>query len=159
MAIRIIRTDEDPILRKKSRVIEKFDDRLEQLSCDMIETMNAAGGIGLAAPQVGLLKRIVIVLDPSDEDAEPMVLVNPEILLQEGTQCKTEGCLSVTGRSAYVNRPLKVKVRYQDVSGKEHEFEGEGDISRVISHELDHLDGVLFTDKMVREVFGDEDEE
>lgn len=151
MAIRTIRTDDDPILRKRSREITVFDDKLADLIQDMIDTMHHADGIGIAAPQVGVLKRVVIVMDPQEEDPVPIPLVNPRILSSEGRQCKEEGCLSVPGRQGTVDRPTRVMLSYFDADGEEYETEIEGDLVRVICHELDHLDGVLFTDKLVED--------
>ncbi len=156
MAIRNIRTDEDPILRKKSRVITSFDDKLAELVEDMIDTMDANDGIGIAAVQVGALRRVVIVMDPEFEKPVPNVLVNPEIIWYSGVQCKLEGCLSVPDRSGTVERPTNVRVKYQDINGNHVDREFEGDIVRVICHELDHLDGILYTDKMVEEIFEDD---
>lgn len=154
MAIRMIRTDEDPLLRKRSREITVFDDRLAELAGDMIETMNDADGIGIAAPQVGVLKRVVIVMDPSEEDPIPIVLVNPRILESDGSQCKEEGCLSVPNRQGTVERPERIKLEYRDVDGEQCITEIEGDMVRVVCHEVDHLDGILFTDKLVEETTG-----
>lgn len=159
MAIRNIRTDEDPILRKKSRVVTSFDEKLAELADDMIETMDEHDGIGIAAPQVGVLRRIVIVMDPELEEPEPIVLVNPEIKRAEGLQCKAEGCLSVPNRSGTVERPTSITLRYQDIDGESVECDLEGDIVRVVCHELDHLDGILYTDKMVEEIFAEDNNE
>lgn len=156
MAIRNIRLDSDPILRKKSKTVTVFDEKLAGLAQDMIETMDSAEGIGIAAPQVGILKRMVIVSRIDLEDAPALVLVNPEIHQPEGLQCKIEGCLSVKGRSGMVERPLSLLVKYQDLEGNHHELAATGDLTRVICHEVDHLNGRLFTDIMVEEVFEEE---
>ena len=143
MAMRNIVTKEQELLRKKSRPVEKFDEKLAQLVEDMIETMNEADGVGLAAPQVGLLRRVVVI----DVGEGPMELVNPEILSREGEEEAMEGCLSFPGEFGFVTRPYKVKVRYQDRTGQVLEKEGEDLFARCVCHELDHLDGVLFVDK------------
>ncbi|MCK8058051.1 MULTISPECIES: peptide deformylase [unclassified Fusibacter] len=147
MALRVIRTDEDPVLRKKSRVIEKFDDRLKTLVDDMLDTMYEADGVGLAAPQIGILKRVVVI-DVYDGEGE-RILINPEIIDRRGEQFEVEGCLSLPGLSGRVKRPEWVKVRYQDLKGKWHESEGDDLLCRAFCHELDHLDGILFTDTAV----------
>lgn len=157
MAIRNIRLDSDPILRKKSKTVTAFDEKLAELAQDMIETMNAAEGVGIAAPQVGILKRMVIVVRVDLEDAPPLVLVNPEIHHPEGKQCKAEACLSVKGRSGMVERPLSLVVKYQDLEGRQHELAATGDLTRVICHEVDHLNGQLFTDIMIEEIFEESD--
>lgn len=149
MALRNIRVDEDPILRKRARDVSQFDDRLHLLVEDLVETMKHADGVGLAAPQVGILKRVVIV--DVDQNTEPMVLVNPEILSSDGEQLEIEGCLSLPGRSGLVKRPQRVKVAYQDVAGVSYVLEGEDLMARVLCHEIDHLDGILYTDKMVQD--------
>lgn len=151
MAIRTVRTDEDPILRKKSREVTRFDDKLCELVDDMVDTMYQSDGIGIAAPQVGVLKRVVIVMNPEEEEPVPIALVNPVILQEEGEQCKEEGCLSVPGKTGTVNRPYKISLRYQDVEGGNYEAELEGEIVRVVCHEVDHLNGVLFSDKIVED--------
>ncbi len=153
MALRTIRKDEDPILRKKSREVGKFDDRLKQLSDDMLETMYDADGIGLAAPQVGILKRL-IVIDLYDENG-PGIYVNPQIVEQSGEQYEIEGCLSVVGLRGRVMRPNRVKVNYQDLNGEQKTIEAEDLLARAFCHEIDHLEGVLFTDKA--ELLSDEE--
>lgn len=147
MAIRIIRTDDDPILRKTSRPVTVFDDKLNVLIEDMIETMHHAEGVGLAAPQIGILKRL-IVIDLYDEEG-PLALINPEIIETSGNQCQEEGCLSLPGRQGFVNRPEWVKVRFQDEVGEWYEIEGEELLARVLCHEIDHLNGILYIDKVV----------
>lgn len=147
MAIRNIRTDEDSILRKTSRTVEKINDRILTLLDDMAETMYEAEGVGLAAPQVGVLKRI-IVLDIGEGLVE---MINPEIIKIEGEQFGSEGCLSVPEQSGIVIRPKKIIVkalnRYQEIV----ELEAEDLMARVFCHEIDHLNGVLFTDIMLSE--------
>ena len=146
MALRNIVTEGDPTLTKVSRVVTKFDARLHELIDDMIETLQNANGVGLAAPQVGVLRRVV-VLDTGEEILE---LVNPEILSASGEQTGLEGCLSVPGKYGIVTRPNVVKVRAQDRDGNWYEAEGEGLIARGFCHELDHLDGHLYTEKVER---------
>ena len=147
MALREIRQDSDPVLRKQSRPVEKIDERIKVLVEDMIETMYHAEGVGLAAPQVGILKR-VIVIDLYDETGVK-VLINPEILDTEGAYLDTEGCLSIPGVSGYVERPQHIRVKGLNVEGQEIIIEGSGLLSRALCHEIDHLNGVLFTDKIV----------
>ena len=149
MAIRkIVKLGEDDVLRKRSRKVEKFDKRLEQLLDDMADTMYEADGAGLAAPQVGILKRCVVI----DVGEGLIELVNPEILSAEGTQMCIEGCLSVPGRRGRVERPEKVIVHAQDRKGRHIELEGDGFLANAICHELDHLDGVIYVDKMLEDV-------
>ena len=148
MALRNVVKVGDPILNKKSRVVEKFDDRLGVLIDDMFDTMYAEDGVGLAAVQVGMLKRVV-VLDVGDGRIE---LVNPEITMQEGTQEESEGCLSVPGESGITKRPAKVQVKAQDRNGKWHIYTGEGLKARCFCHELDHLEGILFTSRVIRKI-------
>ena len=149
MAIRrIIEMDKDDILRKHARKVTKFDRRLGTLLDDMAETMVEADGVGLAAPQVGVLKRAVVI----DVGEGLIELVNPEILWSEGETISTEGCLSVPGRRGTVARPEKVRVHAQDRDGNHIEVEGEGLLAVCLCHELDHLDGVLYVDKMIEDV-------
>ena len=155
--VRKILTLGDENLRKVCKPIPKFDLRLWLLLRDMADTMNKAEGVGLAAPQVGILRRVVVI-DVGDERGL-IELVNPEIIASEGEQGDSEGCLSVPGRRGYVVRPSKVTVRAQDRKGKPFEITGEGLLARAFCHELDHLDGVLYVDKMDHEIFDDDDEE
>jgi len=149
MAIRkIVKLGEDDVLRKRCRKVEKFDKRLEQLLDDMADTMYEADGAGLAAPQVGILKRCVVI----DAGEGLLELVNPEILSAEGTQMCIEGCLSVPGRRGRVERPEKVIVHAQDRKGRHIELEGDGFLANAICHELDHLDGIVYVDKMLEDV-------
>ena len=143
MALRKIVTVGDPVLNKVCRPVTKFDDRLAMLIDDMIETMHEANGVGLAGPQVGVLRRVVVV-DTGDEDLE---LVNPEIV-ETGKEMQTslEGCLSVPGKYGIVTRPNYVVVRAQDRNGDWYEYEGEELIARAFCHELAHLDGQLYTE-------------
>ena len=146
MGLRKILTDKDPALHKVCRPVEKFDTRLHQLLDDMNETLVDSGGVGLAAPQVGILRRVVVV-DVGDEIVE---LVNPELLETDGEQEGPEGCLSVPGQYGLVKRPYYAKVRAQDRDGNWFEAEGEELIARCFCHELDHLDGILYTQVMER---------
>ena len=146
MGLRKILTDEEPALHKVCKPVEKFDWRLHKLLDDMQETLIDSNGVGLAAPQVGILRRVVLV-DLGDEILE---LINPEIISTEGEQVGAEGCLSVPGRYGLVKRPYYAKVRAQDRNGQWYEAEGEELIARCFCHELDHLDGILYTQVMER---------
>ena len=146
MGLRKIFTDKDPALHKVCRPVTKFDRRLHSLLDDMKETLADAAGVGLAAPQVGILRRVVVV----DTGEEILELVNPVILETSGEQVGQEGCLSVPGKYGIVKRPMNVKVRAQDRNGNWFEAEGEELIARCFCHELDHLDGILYTEKMER---------
>ena len=158
MGLRKILTDEEPSLHKVCRPVEKFDGRLHKLLDDMVETMQDAHGVGLAAPQIGILRRVVVV-DTGDEVLE---LVNPTLLETDGEQLGAEGCLSVPGKYGLVNRPYYAKVRAQNRYGEWFEAEGEEIIARCFCHELDHLDGIVYTEVMERFLrdeeldFGDE---
>ena len=143
MALRTILTDEDPVLHKVCRPVTKFDQKLHDLLDDLKETLAHANGAGLAAPQVGILRRAVIVVDANDQMLE---LVNPEIIASEGEQEGFEGCLSVPGRWGVVKRPQKARVRAQDRNGNFFEAEGEDIVARCFCHEIDHLDGHLFSE-------------
>ncbi|MBQ8281138.1 MAG: peptide deformylase [Lachnospiraceae bacterium] len=144
MALRNIRTMGDSILTKKCKVVNEMTERTADLIDDMLDTMYEANGVGLAAPQVGILKRICVI-DVSSEGDEPIVLINPEIIeSSEETQTGYEGCLSVPGKSGTVTRSMKVKVRYQDENMQHREIEGEGLLARALQHEIDHLDGNLY---------------
>ena len=146
MGLRKILTVDDMALHKVCRPVEKFDRRLHKLLDDMKETLADANGVGLAAPQVGILRRVVIV-DTGDEILE---LVNPELLETDGEQEGAEGCLSVPGKYGLVKRPYYAKVRAQDRDGNWYEAEGEELIARCFCHELDHLDGIVYTEVMER---------
>ena len=148
MALRNILTKEEPLLYKKCRKVTDFNERLHQLLDDMAETLEEANGVGLAAPQVGVLRRAVLVLEtnvPEGEEERLIELINPEILETSGEQEGAEGCLSVPGEYGIVKRPMKVKVRAQDRYGNWFETEGEGLTARCFCHELDHLNGIVFT--------------
>ena len=146
MAIRNIVKVGDDILTKKCRPQEKFDERLHMLLDDMAETLKAANGVGLAAPQIGLLRRICIV-DVGDEQGL-VELINPEIISSEGEQRDCEGCLSAPDKWGYVVRPMKVSVKAFDRNGKEFTISGEGLKARAFCHEIDHLNGIMFLSKV-----------
>lgn len=153
MALRNILTEENPALRKVCRPYTAFDERLHQLLDDMKETLSQANGVGLAAPQVGVLRRAVIVLEtnvPDDEEEYMIELINPVIVETAGEQTGAEGCLSIPNEFGVVQRPDYVKVRAQDRHGAWFEVEGRGLTARAFCHEIDHLDGVLFIDKAIR---------
>ena len=146
----------DETLRKNSKPMQKFDLRLWLLLRDMADTMYKAEGVGLAAPQVGILRRVVVI---DVQDGKGLIeLVNPEIIAAEGEQAGVEGCLSVPGRQGYVVRPEKVTVRAQDRKGKPFELTGEGLLARALCHEIDHLDGIMYVDKMDHEIFENEED-
>jgi len=147
----------DEALRKTCKPMQKFDLRLWLLLRDMADTMYKAEGVGLAAPQVGILRRVVVI-DVGDDNGL-IELVNPEIIAVEGEQAGSEGCLSLPGRRGYVVRPNKVTVRARDRKGKTFEITGEGLLARAFCHEIDHLDGVLYIDKMDHEIFDDDEEQ
>ena len=147
MATRKIVIQGDELLTKKSRPVTEFNPRLHQLLDDMADTLEEAQGAGLAAPQVGILRRAVLVID---DDDKVMELINPEILLQEGEQTGPEGCLSVPGKFGMVTRPNHVRVRAQDRYGNWFEAEGEGLVARCFCHEIEHLDGHLYTEHIDR---------
>lgn len=153
MALRNIVTQEDKILHKVCRQQEKFDARLHQLLDDMADTLLEADGVGLAAPQVGILRRVVLVIETNveeEEEEEILELINPVIVSSEGEQTGAEGCLSVPGEYGIVRRPSSVVVRAQDRDGEWFEYEGHGLTARCICHELDHLEGHIFTEKCER---------
>ena len=142
MALRTIRVQGDSVLTKKSRTVDKMTPRIGELITDMLDTMYDAMGVGLAAPQVGILKRIVVI----DVGECPIVLINPEILETSGEQTGDEGCLSVPGMAGQVTRPNYVKVKALDVNMEEQIYEGEGLLARAFCHEIDHLDGKMYTE-------------
>ena len=148
MAIRNIRTLGDEILRKKAKEVTEMTPRIQELIDDMFETMYQANGVGLAAVQVGMLKRVVVI----DIGDGPIELVNPEITMREGEQRESEGCLSLPGKYGVTVRPMKVQVKAQDRNGKWQVFTGEGLKARAFCHEIDHLDGILFTSHVVGEL-------
>ena len=142
MALRTLRVQGDSVLTKKSRTVDKMTPRIGELITDMLDTMYDAMGVGLAAPQVGILKRIVVI----DVGEGPIVLINPEILETSGEQTGDEGCLSVPGMAGQVTRPNYVKVKALDVNMNEQIYEGEGLLARAFCHEIDHLDGKMYTE-------------
>ena len=146
MGLRKILTDKEPALHKVCKPVEKFDRKLHNLLDDMAETLEEANGVGLAAPQVGILRRVVIV----DTGEGILELINPELIETDGEQEGAEGCLSVPGKYGLVKRPYYAKVRAQDRYGEWFEAEGEELIGRCFCHELDHLDGILYTQVMER---------
>lgn len=154
MATRKILTYPDPILRRETEKVTVFDDKLRQLAADLIETMYAAPGSGLAANQIGVSLRVVVVdTSPPIDDAEirersHLVLVNPEIIEGDGAETYEEGCLSITGYSAKVKRYTRIKVRAQNLAGKTREFEAMDHFARIIQHEVDHLNCILFIDRI-----------
>ncbi|MBR2860781.1 MAG: peptide deformylase [Clostridia bacterium] len=146
MAIRNIVKEGDPLLRKKSRPVEQIDEKIINLLDDMKETLAVAQGVGLAAPQVGILRRVIIV-DTGDEILE---LINPEIIKQSGHQDSFEGCLSVPGIRGHVDRPKKVTIQGYDREGNLMEYKAQDFVATIFCHETDHLDGTLFIDKADR---------
>ena len=149
MAIRKIREMGDPILEKTCKEVKEITPRIRELIEDMLDTMYEANGVGLAAPQVGILKRIVVI-DVTGED--PYVMINPKILETSGEQSGPEGCLSIPGKSGIVSRPNYVKATALDVNMRPFEIEGEELLARAICHELDHLDGHLYVEKVIGEL-------
>lgn len=142
MALRTIRTQGDPCLNKVCKEVTQVNERTLTLIEDMLDTMYEADGVGLAAPQVGILKRIVVI----DVGEGPIIMINPEILETSGSQTGSEGCLSVPGKAGIVTRPNYVKAKAYDEEMKEYVVEGEGLLARAICHELAHLDGQLYTE-------------
>ena len=151
MAIRNVVKEPDEVLRKTARPVEKFDEKLSQLIDDMFETMYEKDGVGLAAPQIGILRRICVI----DIGEGPIELVNPEIIKQSGKQNETEGCLSCPGKWGVTERPKKVKVRAFNRKGIQYEITGTDLLARALCHEIDHLDGVVFLDRVISEVIED----
>ena len=149
MGLRKILTDKEPALHKVCKPVTAFDAKLHKLLDDMAETLVESGGVGLAAPQVGILRRVVLV-DVGGEEPEILELINPEMLEPSGEQYGPEGCLSVPGKYGLVKRPNYAKVRAQDRDGNWYEAEGEELIARCFCHELDHLDGIVYTELMDR---------
>ena len=160
MGLRKILTTEESALHKTCKPVEKFDGRLHRLLDDMRETLIESGGVGLAAPQVGILRRVFLV-DVGEDTNEIVEFINPEILETDGEQIGPEGCLSVPGKYGLVKRPYYAKVRAQDRNGEWFEAEGEELIGRCFCHEYDHLDGIVYTEIMERflsdeELYGEE---
>ncbi len=146
MALRNLRYEGDEILRKKSKEVSVVDDRIRTLLDDMVETMYEKDGVGLAAPQVGILKRVIVI---DVEDGNVYKMVNPVITKKSGEQCAQEGCLSVRETKGNVSRPMYVTVEYTDQDGNHVELDAEGLLARCICHEIDHLDGILFVDRII----------
>lgn len=159
MALRTIRTEGDPVLTKVSRPVKEMNQRTLELIEDMLDTMYEANGVGLAAPQVGILRQIVVI----DIGEGPMVLINPEIIETSGEQTGDEGCLSVPGMAGQVTRPNYVKVRAMDADMNEVEYEGTELLARAFCHEIDHLSGHMYTElvegELHRSVYENEEEE
>lgn len=152
MALRKVVQFGDDTLRKNCREVTVFDEKLWTLLDDMYETMISSDGVGLAAPQVGILRRVVVI----DVGEGRLELINPVITSMKGKQCVAEGCLSYPGKYGYVERPAKVKVKALNRYGKEVEYEGEELLARAFCHEIDHLNGIVFTDKVIRMCEDDE---
>ena len=148
MSIRNIIIEPDPILRKKSTTLETVDDSIRKILDDMLQTMYNAPGIGLAAVQIGILKRLIVIdVSKKEEEKKPLFLINPEITYQsKETSIYEEGCLSLPGYFAEIERPAKCKINYIDYHGKKAELEAEGLLSTCVQHEIDHLNGILFLD-------------
>lgn len=156
MALRLIRELGDPVLGKKAKTVKEMTPKLKALIEDMKETMYDSDGVGLAAPQVGMLKRIVVI-DVSAEQNQPIVMINPEILEQDGEQTGWEGCLSVPGKSGQVTRPRHVKAKALDENMQEFIIEGEDLLARAICHELDHLDGHMYVELVEGKLYTNEE--
>ena len=148
MAIRIIRQEGDEILKKKSREVEKIDEKVLELIQDMIETMHKLDGVGLAAVQVGILKRIVVI-DLYEEGVPPYIFINPEIVKEKGEQTVDEGCLSFPNKFAKIVRPKEVTLRAQNEKGEKIQVKAKDLLAQAICHEVDHLDGIVFVDKII----------
>ena len=149
MAIRIIRQEGDEILKKKSRPVEIIDDKLQELIEDMIDTMHQKDGVGLAAVQVGVLKRVIVIDTYEEEEPTVHVFINPEIIEAKGEREVEEGCLSFPNKFAKMIRPEKVKIRALNREGKEIKLTATGLLAQAICHEIDHLEGIVFIDKMI----------
>ena len=156
MGLRKILTDKDPALHKVCKPVTNFDSKLFKLLDDMRDTLIDSHGVGLAAPQVGILRRVVLV-DVGEEENEILELINPEIVETEGATVDVEGCLSVPGRRATVERPERTVVQAINRKGQLIEVEGTGLLARALCHELDHLDGILYVDKIIEDVTDRED--
>jgi len=145
MAILPIRTVPEPVLRQKSKRVKNIDGSVRKLAADMIETMHAASGVGLAAPQVGVPWRVIVIGMPGEED---FVLINPEVVRRSGERLVTEGCLSVPGYFGEIKRAQRVTVKGKDLSGKETRIKAEELLAQALEHEIDHLNGVLYIDHL-----------
>lgn len=152
MALRTILTVGDEMLKKKCRPVTQFNDHLATLLDDMTQTLLESGGVGLAAPQIGVLRRVVVLLDINQEPEEVIELINPEVIDMNEPEQVIEGCLSVPGTYGYVMRPTWAKIRAQDRHGNWFEREGEGIVAQCFCHETEHLDGHLFTEKVLEYV-------
>ncbi len=150
MAVRPVRLYGDPVLRQKARPVDAFDETLTQLVEDMIETMHAYRGVGLAGNQVGVLQRVLVIEVPGEKEGESMrlALVNPKLSEPSGQQVEEEGCLSIPGIYEDVKRAREIRVRAQDLQGRPIDLSADGYLARVLQHEVDHLDGVLFLDRL-----------
>ena len=148
MALRTIREEGDEILKKKSKDVEVIDDKVKELIQDMIETLHKYNGVGLAAVQVGVLKKVVVI-DLGEEGKPPYVLINPYIVKQEGEQTVEEGCLSFPNKFAKIVRPKEVIIKYLNEKGKKVELDGEDLLAQALSHEMDHLNGIVFIEKII----------
>ena len=157
MAIRNIRTYGDKVLTKQAKEVTEINEKTLELIEDMLDTMYDAGGVGLAAPQVGILKRIVVI-DVSEDGDQPLILINPVIVSTDGTQTGDEGCLSVPGKNGVVTRPNHVVVKAFNEEMEEITLEGEGLLARAFCHEIDHLDGVLYVEKVEGELKNNSEE-
>ncbi len=151
MALRKIRTLGDPVLQKVSKPITEVNEKIKELAYDMLDTMYTANGVGLAAPQIGILKRLVVI-DVSQEGNKPIVLINPEIIAMSGSQSGDEGCLSVPGKAGCVTRPNEVTVRGYNLKMQPIELTGDGLLARALCHEIDHLDGIVYVQKVEGEL-------
>lgn len=147
MALRKIRTLGDPVLKKVAKPVQEINEKIKELAYDMLDTMYTANGVGLAAPQIGVLKRIAVI-DVSPEGNRPIVLINPEIIESSGSQTGDEGCLSVPGKAGTVTRPNEVTVRAYNLKNQEIIVKGTELLARALCHELDHLDGVVYVEKV-----------
>ena len=163
MALRNVVVEGDEILRKRSREVTEITDRIKETLQDMVETMESQGGVGIAGPQVGVMRRMFVAKPFPDENPEDIYfMINPEIYYQEGEEEGEEGCLSVPGKQGTVVRPQVIKIRAQDLDGNLKDYEFEGFAARVMCHEYDHLEGILYTDKALEvydAVYADEEEE
>lgn len=151
MAIRQIRVLGDPVLTKVAKPVPEINEKIKELAYDMLETMYTANGVGLAAPQVGILKRIAVI-DVSPEGNRPIVLINPEIIATSGSQTGDEGCLSVPGKAGTVTRPNEVTVRAYNLKNQQFEITGTELLARALCHEIDHLDGKVYVEKVEGEL-------
>lgn len=148
MALRQIRIQGDPVLEKVCKEVKEITPRIKELVDDMLDTMYESNGVGLAANQVGILKRIVVIDVSDGEEPDPIILINPQLMESMGAQTGNEGCLSLPGKTGVVTRPSYVKITYQDLDMQQHELEGEELLARAICHELEHLDGHMYTERV-----------